>query len=76
VLACFESEERNAPCERRDEVFVGANDVESATNITAVVEVGEYVGSVVGGLFVVEDAACGFEELWVGLIGDELGHGR
>jgi hypothetical protein len=63
VLARFEGEERNAPCKRGDEVFVAADDVEGATNITAVVEVGKDVCGVVSRLFVVEDTTCGFEEL-------------
>jgi hypothetical protein len=64
VLGGFKGEERDAPCESGDEVFVGANDVEGAADIAALLEVGEDESGVVCGLFVVEDGACGFEELW------------
>jgi hypothetical protein len=63
VLAGFEGEERHAPCEGGDEVGVGPDDVEGAADGAAGVEVGEDGGGVVGGLFVVEDGARGFEEL-------------
>lgn len=69
VLARFESEERDAPCEGGDEVFVAADDIEGAADVAAGMEVAEDVCGIVGGLFVVEDAAGGFEELGVRLDG-------
>jgi hypothetical protein len=40
VLRGFESEEGDAPCESGDEVFVGADDVEGAADVAALLEVG------------------------------------
>lgn len=69
VLAGFKGQEGDAPGEGGDEVGVGADDVEGAADVAPVLEVGEDEGGVVGGLFVVEDGARGFEELGGGLAG-------
>jgi hypothetical protein len=66
VLGGFEGEEGDAPGEGGDEVGVGADDVEGAADVATGLEVGQDGGGVVGGLFVVEDGAGGFEELWDG----------
>jgi hypothetical protein len=63
VLRGFEGEEGHTPCVRSDEVLIRANDIKGATNFAARLELFEDLGSVVGGLFAVEDGTGGFKEL-------------
>lgn len=68
VLAGFECKERNAPCKGSDEILIRTNNVESAANVAAVLEFSQDGSGVVGRLFVVEDGACGFEQLTAKII--------
>jgi hypothetical protein len=63
VLRGLEGEEGHTPCIRSDEVLIRPNDIKRATNFAARLEFGQDLGSVVGGLFTVENGTGRFKEL-------------